>query len=167
MEGPAAELIVTLSQDQANPTTRCALAEDPNTFGLPSRGRKPRIVSETIGLPVYNDIGAASGAKSGAKWYVRWNEASERYFFDRPVRPAPSCVLRRFRATSTIAAATGLPATTWGVGIAQIYDDDGLPDGAPKAIANPFKDGFPNSSGGWVDISKTTPVIVSVGCTLS
>lgn len=83
MEGPALELIATLDEDLASPTD-CTLAEDPAVFGLAQRGRIPAPVS-MVDVQVYDDIGVATGAKSGEKWIVRWNEADERYCFWRRV----------------------------------------------------------------------------------
>lgn len=166
-EGPALLLLVELVEDRAAEATHCNILTDPAVFGLAFRGRRPVAESSGFDVSVWDPQDLAADAKGGDKWIATWDETNERYMFLLPIPPVTSCILRRFRATSTIAAATGLPRTTWGIGVAQLYDDDGLPDGVPKQIANPFKDGFPNSSGGWVDISKVTPVIVSVGCTLS
>lgn len=163
MEGPAAFLIVTLNTDLASGggSTACVLAEDPSVFGLPFSGRRP-----VSAISAYDDIGEAEGAEAGQKWILKWNEKAERYFFWRQVNPTLT-VLRRFKATSTIAAASGMAATAWGIGTAQLYDDEGVAEGSPsREIRNPFWDSFLNGSVGWVDISKTPPAVVSVGCTV-
>lgn len=74
--------------------------------------------------------------------------------------------LRRFQATSTISAATGLTDADWGSGTIQVLADDGTSDGAPQPATNSYFDSFDNKSVGWCDISKSPPAIVSVGCTV-
>lgn len=164
LEGPAQFLIVTLDENLASPTD-CSFAEDPAVFGLAFRGRTPAPV-EAVDVQVYDDLGVASGAESGEKWIVTWNEDDERYCFWRRVNPPKPSILRRFQATSSISAATGLTDDDWGSGTIQVLADDGSNDGSPLSATNSFFDSFDNKSVGWCDISKEPPAIVSVGCTV-
>lgn len=67
---------------------------------------------------------------------------------------------------SSIGAASGVAKSQRGIGLAQFYNEDGSADGAPKEIANPFKDPFPNKAGCQFNMDLEPPEIISVGCTL-
>jgi hypothetical protein len=162
MEGPAQFLVVTLDEDLASPTD-CSYAEDPMKFGLAQRGRTPAPVG-AVDVQVYDDLGAASGAKSGEKWIVTWNEDDERYCFWRRLSSAPSS-LQWGEATTTITA-----ATAWGTpggATVQLKDDTGGNDGSPVSVENWFWDSFPNKSIVCCDRAFSPPRIVSVGCTVN
>lgn len=104
MEGPAQFLVVTLDEDLASPTD-CTYAEDPAVFGLAFRGRTPAPVG-AVDVQVYDDLGAASGAESGEKWIVTWNEDDERYCFWRKLVPKKYYIRVRGDTTATVSANT-------------------------------------------------------------
>jgi hypothetical protein len=104
MEGPAQFLIVTLDENLASPTD-CSYAEDPAVFGLAFRGRTPAPV-ESVDVQVYDDLGAASGAESGEKLIVTWNEDDERYCFWQKLVPKKYYIRVRGDTTATVSANT-------------------------------------------------------------
>lgn len=160
MEGPSQFLVVTLDENLASPTD-CSYAEAPFVFGKAFRGRTPA-PDEGVDVKVYDDLGVATGAESGEKWVVTWNEDEERYCFWRKITPAAK-VLQWGEATSTITAATawGTP----GAGTVQFKDAAGSNDGSPVTVDNLFWDSFLNKSIVCCDREYDPPRIVSVGCT--
>ena len=110
--------MVTLDEDLASPTD-CTYAEDPMKFGLAQRGRTPAAVSG-VDVKAYDDLGVASGAKSGEKWIITWNEFDEQYCFLLKV-PAKKYYIRvKGVVGSTVSANTA----SFDIGTVEVIEGD-------------------------------------------
>lgn len=141
MEGPAQFLVVTLDEELDSPTD-CTYAEDPMKFGLAQRGRTPAAVGG-VDVKVYDDLGMASGAKSGEKWIITWNEFDEQYCFLLKV-PAKKYYIRvKGVVGSTVSANTA----SFSAGTIEVIEGD-MPalSGGNLTIYNAAKIPLANSS---------------------
>ena len=79
---------------------------------------------------------------------------------------ANSSAVQLFKATTGITAAVGLLEADRGTGTVQPLDNaTGEVSGDPIDIANPAFDAFTENSVGWMNISNSPPLLMTVFCT--
>jgi hypothetical protein len=85
MEGPAQWVIVDLAEDVASDIAGVDYVASPDVSGRPFSNRRPRLEdgSPDPNFTAYDDFGIASGAKTGERWILKWEETEEHYVFWR------------------------------------------------------------------------------------
>jgi hypothetical protein len=117
MEGPAQLLLVELIGDVSSGNADVNILSDPGAFGLAFRGRRPRIESAGFDLNVADPQSVATGAKSGEKWIVTWDETNEEYIFLHPLQTF-------IRVKGTVGSTVSASTTSFSAGSIEVIQGD-------------------------------------------